>query len=431
MNEPNVAAGTGLPRRLGLWAATLIGVGLILGAGIYVLLGVAAGEAGNAVWLSFLIAAFVAALTGFSYARLARLKPKNAPEFQYIGMAFGKIPAFLSGWMMLWATVISSAAVALGFGSYLEHLSGLPHVGGALVLIILSSAVVFIGVGESVILSGILTFAAAAGLIFIIVIGVPSVGQANLFEMPRGIAGVIGAAPLVFFAYLGFEAIANLSEEMKSPARDLPKAILLALGISAVIYLLVSISAVSVLGWQGLSGSSAPLAAVASRILGAKADLILTLIALAATGNTVLLLLFTSSRAMWAMSCAGALPMTFCVIGEGRRTPWFAIMAVGGIAGLFVVFRNIEDIANYTNFATLLVFAGVNAGAIKIFGSGKSGTLKQILANIVPPVLGALTSLWLAVTIGWRAALAGGVLLTSGVLFHLIMERRGIKAPKR
>ncbi len=431
MNEPFVAVKTGLSKRLGLWAATIIGVGLILGAGIYVLLGVAAGQAGNAVWLSFLIAAFVAALTGFSYARLARLKPKNAPEFQYIGMAFGRVPAFLSGWMMLWATVISSAAVALGFGSYLEHLSGLPPVSGALVLIILSSAVVFIGVGESVVLSGILTLAAAAGLIFVVVIGIPSFGQANLVEMPRGIAGVIGAAPLVFFAFLGFEAIANLSEEMHSPERDLPKAILLALGISAVIYLLVSISAVSVLGWQGLSQTSAPLAAVASRILGAKADLVLTLIALAATGNTVLLLLFTSSRAMWAMSCAGALPMTFCVIGEGRRTPWFTIIAVGGIAGLFVVFRNIKDIADYTNFSTLLVFAGVNAGAVKIFRSGKSGALKQVLVNIVPPVLGALTSLWLAITIGWQAALSGGILLISGGLFHFIMERRGMKGSKR
>jgi basic amino acid/polyamine antiporter, APA family len=431
MNEPIVAAGTGLSRRLGLWAATIIGVGLILGAGIYVLLGVAAGEAGNAVWLSFLIAAFVAALTAFSYARLGRLKPKNAPEFQYIGMAFGKTPAFLSGWMMLWATVISSAAVALGFGSYLEHLSGLPYLTGAVVLIILCTAVVFLGVGESIVLSGILTFVAAAGLIFIVVIGVPSFGHTNLVEMPGGISGVIGAAPLVFFAYLGFEGVANLTEEMKNPGRDLPKAILLALGISSVIYLLVSISAVSVLGWQGLSQSNAPLAAVASKIFGTKADLLLSLIALAATSNTVLLLLFTSSRAMWAMSCAGALPMTFCVIGEGRRTPWFTIIAVGGIASLFVLFRNIEDVAEYTNFATLLVFVGVNASAIKIFSNSKSGGPKQILANIVPPALGVSTSLWLAITIGWRAALLGGILLMSGVLFHFIMERRRIKVSKR
>ncbi len=123
--------------------------------------------------------------------------------------------------------------------------------------------------------------------------------------------------------------------------------------------------------------------------------------------------------------------MTFCVIGEGRRTPWFTIIAVGGIAGLFVVFRNIKDIADYTNFSTLLVFAGVNAGALKIFHSNKAGTLKQILANMVPPVLGVLTSLWLAITIGWRAALSGGILLMSGGLFHLIMERRGMKGSKR
>ena len=95
---------TGLSRRLGLLASTLAGIGVILGAGIYVLVGVAAGRGGNAIWASFAIAALVAALTGLSYARLGRLKPKNAPEFQFLGMAFGRIPAFLAGWLILWAT---------------------------------------------------------------------------------------------------------------------------------------------------------------------------------------------------------------------------------------------------------------------------------------------------------------------------------------
>jgi basic amino acid/polyamine antiporter, APA family len=417
---------TGLSRHLGLWATTVAGVGTILGTGIYILIGIAAREAGNAVWLSFLIAAIVAALTGISYARLSRLKQKNAPEFQYLGMAFGSTPAFLTGWLILWAIVISIAALALGFTGYLEHLVGSPHLAGALGLIVLSSLVVFIGVGQSIILSGVLTFVAAAGLVLIIVIGIPALGQVNLLEMPQGISGVIGAAPLVFFAFLGFEGIANLAEEMKNPKRDLPIAILLALGISTILYLLVSMSAVSVLGWQDLSRSSSPLASVASRVLGAKADVLLSLMALASTGNNVLLLLFSSSRAMWAMSCAGAIPMAFCVIGENRRTPWFTIIVVGAVAGTFVFFRSIEDIARYTNFATLLVFASVNASALKIFSRDKNTRrLKHIVIDIVLPASGVVASLWLGISIGWQAMLFGGLLLASGVVAYFIFKHSG------
>jgi basic amino acid/polyamine antiporter, APA family len=419
-----MAAKTGLSRRLGLWATTLAGVGAILGIGIYVLVGVAARQAGNALWLSFLIAAIVAAFTGISYARLSRLRQKNAPEFQYLGMAFGSMSAFLVGWLILWATVISLAAVAHGFAGYLEHAASVPHLAGAVGLVVLSSLVVFIGVGQSIILSGILTILAAAGLVLIVGIGIPSFGQVSLLEMPGGISGVVAAAPLVFFAYLGFESIANLAEEMKNPRRDLPRAILMALGISTVLYLLVSVSAVSVLGWQDLSQSSGPLAAVGSKLLGSRVDLLLSLIALASTGNNVLLLLFSSSRAMWAMSCAGALPMAFCVIGENRRTPWFAIIVVGAVAGAFVFFRSIEDIARYTNFATLLVFTAVNASALKIFAARKPAAQStRFFADILLPVAGVLASLWLAITLGWQAALFGGILLATGVLAHFAFRR--------
>jgi len=413
----------GLRRRLGLPVTTLTGIGVILGAGIYVLVGVAARQAGNAVWLSFLIAALVAGFTGLSYARLGKLQPKNAPEFQYLSLAFGRTPAFLAGWLVLWSTVISSSVVALGFAGYLQHILGIPYLCGAIGLVILSSIIVFLGVGESAILAVILTVIEASGLLVIIGIGIPSLGQVDILEMPMGISGVVGAASLVFFAYLGFEGMANLSEEMKNPERDLPKALLLALGISTVFYILVAISAVSVMGWQDLGDSSAPLAAVASRAFGAKADLLLTVIALASTANTVLLLLFAASRSMWAMSCAGVLPMSLCVIGENRRTPWFAIIVVGSLASVFALFRSIEDVAEFTNFAILLAFAGVNASAFRLFAKNAStGRLKHILTNRAVPVMGCLASLWLAASLGWRAALFGFILLAVGVLFYLVMR---------
>ncbi|MFH1381271.1 MAG: APC family permease [Chloroflexota bacterium] len=413
---------SGLARRLGLTATTLTGVGVILGAGIYVLVGVAAGEAGNAVWLSFVLAAIGAAFTGFSYARLSKLRPKDAPEFQYVGMAFGPLPAFLAGWLILWAVTISAAAVALGFAGYLQHWFGVPYLSAAICLILFSSLVVFLGIGQSAVLAGVLTIVEAAGLLIIIGIGLPHLGNVNVLEMSHGLPGVLGAASLVFFAYLGFEGMANLSEEMKDPERDLPRAIILALGISTILYVLVSIAAVSVLGWSNLSQSSAPLAAVAAGALGARAELLLTYIALASTGNTVLLLLLAASRAMWAMSCAGALPMNFCVIGKNRRTPWFTIIVVGLLASLFASIRNVASVAEFTNFATLLAFAAVNASAFKLFRHRFSNRRsKHIVLDIVAPLLGVVVSLALAVNTGWLPVLFGAFLIGAGIFFYTLM----------
>jgi len=409
----------------------ITGVGVILGSGIYVLVGVAAGEAGNAVWISFLVAAAVAGLTGLSYARLSRIKPKDAPEFQFVGMAFKPWLAFLAGWLILWAVVISSSAVALGFAGYLSYLLGTPVVPVAVGLVLACSVVVFLGIGESTLLAGILTMVEVAGLVFIVAIGVPHFGEVNIMEMPAGVLGTMGVASLVFFAYLGFEGMANLSQEMKHPERDLPRAILLALGISTLLYILVALAAVSVVDWRALGSSDAPLALVAAEVLGSNAGLTLTLVALFSTANTVLLLLLGASRAMWAMSCAGALPMVFCAIGEERRTPWLAIIVVGLFASLFTLLEDIGDVAEFTNFATLLAFAGVNAAAIKIFRREKSaGGFRYVFLDIVMPALGLVTALLLAANTGWRAASFGGVLIAVGLIVYLVsgaMVRRSLK----
>jgi len=429
MNKPasqndSITDSVGLKRSLGVLSATLMGVGVILGAGIYVIIGVAAGWAGNAVWLSFLIAAVAAALAGISYARLGRLRPKNAPEYQYLNMAFGQIPGFLAGWMVLWATVISTSAVALGFAGYLEHLFGIPIAIGSIGLIIFASIVVFIGIGESVVMAGILTAIEVLGLVIIIAIGAPHLGDVNILEMPLGVTGVITAASLVFFAYIGFEGMANLSEEMKNPERDLPKAIIYALGISTLLYILVGIAAVSVVGWSELSQSSAPLAIVAAEVLGTNANVLLTAIALASTANTVIILMVSASRAMWAMACSGVLPKALCVLGKQRRTPWATILVVGIVTTIFAVIGNLQTVAEFTNVVILLAFTGVHASLIKIFGIGEyhKNNIRNVLLNFILPGSGMIIALFLVASAGWQAALFCGILLVIGVITHLIFQ---------
>jgi APA family basic amino acid/polyamine antiporter len=352
--------------------------------------------------------------------------PKNAPEYQYVALAFGRRPAFFAGWLVLWAGVISAAAVSLGFAGYLQHCLGVPSLAGAMGIIFFSSLMAFLGIGESTSLVGVLTLVEAAGLVLIIIIGIPYFGRVDAFEMPGGVAGVISTASLVFFAYLGFESMANLSEEMKNPERDLPRAIVLALAISTLFYVLVSFSAVSVLGWRALSESDAPLAAVAAKVLGGNADMILTIIALSSTANTVLLLLVAASRAMWAMSCNGALPKVFCVIGEKRQTPWLAVIVTGLFTALFATLKNIDDVAGLTNFVTLIAFAAVNASAVKLFAQNNSGSrFKHVLLDFIMPVLGLIVSLFFVVNTGTQSAIYGGLLLSFGVAVYLGMALIG------
>lgn len=141
--------GPALQRRLGLWQVSAAGIGVILGAGVYALIGPAAGLAGDAVWLAFLIAGVTAALTAYSYARLGAMQPKASPEFQYTALAFGPRVGFAAGWLMLVADVAAAAAVALGFGGYLAHVAGTPVILNALALLVAVGIFAYGGVAES------------------------------------------------------------------------------------------------------------------------------------------------------------------------------------------------------------------------------------------------------------------------------------------
>jgi APA family basic amino acid/polyamine antiporter len=205
---------------------------------------------------------------------------------------------------------------------------------------------------------------------------------------------------------------------MKNPKRNLPRAILLALGLSTAFYILVAISAVSVVGWSSLSQTNAPLALVAEQAMGRNAGFILSLISLAATGNTVLILLLAASRITHAMSCAGVFPVSLCRVLKKRRSPWLAIVATGIVSILFISFRSVQQVAEYTNFVTLMAFIGVNASAAILLSRGNSGIYRYVILNKIVPVLGILISLWLAINLGWRAAVLGAILLVIGLLVY-------------
>ena len=353
-----------LRRELGIGAVTLSGIGIILGAGIYALIGRGAGLAGNAIWLSFIISACIAILTGLSYAELASLFPRASAEYEYTNQVLGRKAAFVIGWLIIFSGIVGAATVALGFAGYLHALTGLPVIPSAVVLIALLSIILFLGIRESAFIASIFTLIECAGLIIIIFIGIPYWGSVDYFAMPNGINGVIDAAVLVFFAYIGFEQIVKLSDETLEPEKTIPRGLLLAIGISILMYVAAAISAVSVVGWERLSSSPAPFGEVASAAFGANAGMILSLIALFATANTVLLMLLASSRITYGMADSFSLPRVLAGIHPVRRTPWIAIVVITLVAMFFVSFGDIGFIANVTNFIIFACFTVINLTVI-------------------------------------------------------------------
>jgi len=357
-------ANPSLRRELGLFEVTLSGVGIILGAGIYVLIGQAAGLAGNALWLAFGLSAIIALLTGLSYAELSSMFPKAAAEYDYVANAFNTRLAFVIGWMVFLSGVLAAATVALGFAGYFSALTGSPQILSAVAILILLTGLLVYGVKETARVAVVSTLLEMAGLIVIIAIGLPHLGSVNYLEMPQGFSGLFAASALIFFAYQGFESMVKFSEETKSPETIVPKALILAVVICVVFYILVALSVVSVMGWEQLSVSKAPFADIVSGTLGPDAAILIAIIALFATANTVLMSMYASSRILYGMAGSYRLTAGFARVHPGRRTPLTAILFCGILSIVLLFAGDIAFIANVTNFMLFITFIAINAAVI-------------------------------------------------------------------
>jgi amino acid transporter len=397
-----------LRRSLTLWQVSLSGIGVILGAGVYGLIGPAAAQAGNGLWLAFLLAGLTAGLTAYTYARLARLAPKNSPEFQYTALAFGPRLGFVAGGLMLVADVLAAAAVTLAFGGYLGHLVGTPTTVNALVLVVALGTILWAGVEQSVAVAIVLTAVEALGLAFVIVVGVPSWVGTDYLAMPHGLTGVSGAAALIFFAYLGFDELGNFAEEMRRPERDLPRALFISMVATTTIYVLVALSAVAVVDAARLGASDAPLALVVGRVLGERADTTLSIMALAATANTALLLLVSAARSIYGMAVAGLLPKRLARVGR-TAVPVSSTLLVLALLAALVALGTLRQVAAMTDAVVLVSFLFVNGSLPWLAARGRTpATGGARLVEILIPSLAFLLCTWLLLHAG-ATSIAGAV----------------------
>ncbi|MFM9108870.1 MAG: APC family permease [Chloroflexota bacterium] len=355
-----------LRRTLGLRALVFQGVGIMLGAGIYTVIGPAAALAGDALWQAFALAGLAAALTAVSYAELAAMHPRAGAEYVYFREARPAarwLPG-TAGWALAFAAVAGAAAVARAFAGYAAAFfpgdPGLVAAG----LIAAATAVALAGMTWASRVNVLLTVIEAAGVAAAIAAGLGAPGMERVLAAAPH-PGIAAAAGLVFFAYLGFEDLANLAEEARDPGRDLPRALFIAIAVTTALYILAAAAASALLAPDDLARSQAPLAdaaAVRSPRLGDAIDAI----ALASTANTALIALVAASRLLFGMARGGSAPRRLAAASGAARTPAAALAVCAAAAMAASLAGGLELLVSVASLLSLLAFAGVNAALVRL-----------------------------------------------------------------
>jgi APA family basic amino acid/polyamine antiporter len=413
-------------RVLGLPQVTASGVAIIIGAGIYVLLGPATQEAGSHVWMSFLLSSALCALTAFSYMELSSMFPKAGSEHEFARQAFPRWIAATVGWSMAISLVVASATVALGFARYLQEFVQVDNRWAAIAVIALMSVVSTLGMERAVWVIVGLGLIEVGGLVWVCVVGLPFIGDVDLVDQPN-LGGVFNGAALVFFAFIGFDEVITLAEETRDSHKTVPRALLLSLAISTVLYVSVAIVATSVLGVEALSNSTKPLADLILITNGRAAATAMALVALISTASTVLLALTSASRMLYGTARAGDLPSRFSVVYK-RRVPLFSLVVSAVAAMLLVLLGDISLLASATDVIIYAMFIVVNL-VVLILRQTKPElhrpfAVKGHVRGVpVLPILGLVATLSMAIHIDLKAAMLAGLIMLLGSGIHLISVR--------
>lgn len=360
-----------LSRSLGLPLVALYGLGNILGAGIYVLVGKVAGFAGSGTTLAFIIAMITAAFTAFSYMELAGRYPVSASVSVYLHKAFGKRwLSVLLGLAMVAGGIASAAALAQGFAGYLSSFIAIPTAVASVGLLLVLGIITVKGIGESAKTAAAFTAIEIAGLLLIIWYGrsafsTVEAGSLVTIDPTIGVGGVIAGAFLAFYAFIGFEDMVNVAEEAKHPRRTMPLAILIALVVSTMLYLLVVVVATTLVNPAELAENNAPLTLVFERS-GASNSEILSLIGMVATVNGVIVQIIMGSRILYGLARQGWLTTKLAVVHNKHKTPVAATLVVLGAMIIGTVLLPLVSLAQLTSLLVLSIFTLVNVSLIII-----------------------------------------------------------------
>ena len=395
-NGPPIEPAT-LQRRLGLPLLVLYGTGITIGAGIYVLIGAVAGHAGKYAPWSFVLAAIVMALTVASYAELSARFPVSAGEAAYVKAAFqSRIMSTLTGLLTIAVGVVSSSAVTLGSAGYIQQFLDVPQSLIVVIVVIVLGAVAAWGILELVLLASLFTLIEVSGLLAIIVAAVHvdlpiMAALAQPLPLEAGaLSGIIFASLLAFFAFIGFEGLANVVEEAKVPHRDIPRAMVLTLLITTILYVAVAAIAVSAVSVERLSLSVAPLSIVFREVAGVS-PVTISIIAIVATLNTILAQMTLAARVVYGMARQGNLPGIVGRVYPKTATPLVATALIVVLVIALALTVPLVRLAESTSLATLLVFALVNLALLRLRHRRVQSHGPHIRIPILVPVAGFAT----------------------------------------
>ncbi len=433
---PRAQEKPGLKRAVGTWLLFAFIVGDTLGAGIYTLVGTMATDVGGVIWLPLLIALVVALLTAGTYAELITKYPHAGGAARYVDKAFG-IPflSFLVGFLMMASGITTAAALANAFaGDYFSALFDIPPIPVAIGFILVLTLINLRGVKESLATNMVASMIEVSGLVLVIVIAAIVFGSgggepSRIFEFAPDVAplqGAFAASIIAFFSFLGFEAAANMAEEIKNPSRSYPRALFGAILTAAVVYLLIAIGAVIVVEPSKLATSSGPLLEVVTASGLAVPGWLFSLIALVAIANGALLFMVMASRVAYGLAESGLMPHAFGKVLPKRRTPWVSIVVVAGVTMLLTVVGDISTLAETTVLLLLLVFLTANVSVL-VLKKDKVEHEHFSVPRIVPilAIIASIVLLTQQTGLVWLAT--AGYVVVGAILFFVarFSRRRG------
>jgi APA family basic amino acid/polyamine antiporter len=405
---------------LGLWDATAISVGAIIGGGIFVVTGIVAGLAGSALAVSMLIAAVIAFFTALSFAELTAWQPVEGSVYEYARQLISPFSGFLAGWMWMLSNTFAGAAVSLGFAYYLTAaFPSLPSSVVAAVLCVAFTALNFVGVRQSALLNNVLVGAKLVVLAIFGIFGAFNMTTANFVPFAPFNSGVLYGAYFIFFAYSGFARVAVVSEEVKDAKRNVPKALLLSLVISTIVYILVGIVAVGLVGAARLEGSNSPLTDAISATGSPLAMQIVSFGGLLATASVLLTSILGVSRMAYSMARRKDVPQVLSKLHGKFCTPYYSIWIVGTLMVVLVLFVDLTQVVAISTFGTLFYYALANVAAFRLKTENRQ-------YNRLVPALGISTCVLLLVFILFSAPqtwIIGFICLFAGAVYYGVRKK--------
>ncbi|WP_294271460.1 amino acid permease [uncultured Sphingomonas sp.] len=466
----------GLQRSLGAFQLTMLGIGAVIGTGIFVLTSEASQKAGPGMMLSFVLAGFVCAVAALCYSELASMVPVAGSAYTYTYAVMGELLAWMVGWALILEYAVGASAVAVGWSGYvvgqLRNLLGIdipmewvngPSSGGyinlpAVIISLLVTWLLVVGTTESARVNAILVAIKVAALTLFIALSVPVINGANFHPfMPTGLTGVAGAAASIFFAYVGFDAVSTAAEETKNPQRNVPIGLIASLLFCTVFYLLVSAGAIgSPLGAQPVRDAAGVVLSPGTSELTARCQAIVAggaaeplscskealahvlrtigwekignLIGLAATlalPSVVLMMMFGQTRVFFTMARDGLLPQAFAKVHPKYKTPHVVTIVTGLAATFASAFLPVGKLANYSNSGTLFAFlmVAVSVLVLRRTDPDRRRPFRTPLVWIVAP-LAIVGCLYLFLSLDWGSILVLPVWGAIGLVIYFGYSRR-------